>query len=200
MCNMLIHLLTEPIQQIFTQILDHFQDMIALNCCPITRASYTALVTDILSAMTDRGTALGQSPIGGTDSCNSSTVGFPSNSVFSTIPWKEFTVYLRQNSPRKPESALENAARSRCKLLVDSLGNNSRQERSPTVDIRQSIFTDHGIRGIPRGPEHSDQVLLQTGRFLADWAGTVDENSFVFRESIECWARALRLAQDENAV
>lgn len=189
----------EPIQQVFLQVLDHFHDMITLNHCPITRSSYIALVTDVLSSLTSEGTALERSPIEGTNSSNYSRVGVTSSPIFSTVEWESFTGYLHQNTPTMPEFALEDAAKSHLRSMVDSLGEQGGQTYSPMVKVCQSIFMHHGPRDFPEDPEDGDRILRQSGAFLADWSRTVDEESLALAERLECWARALTLAQDENA-
>ncbi|KAL9028305.1 MAG: hypothetical protein Q9196_003317 [Gyalolechia fulgens] len=189
----------EPIQRIFTQVVCRFQDMIMSNCCPITRSSYTALVADILSATTSHGTALERFLAGETDNCTSPSVFGTSGYMFSAAHWQSFTMYLCQDSPTKPEFALEDATKRRGRLLVESLGEQSEQKRSRMGNTSQYIFMDHGIRGIPKDPEHSDYILRQTGGLVADWSTRADQEPILFTERMECWARALRLAQDENA-
>ncbi|KAL8938210.1 MAG: hypothetical protein Q9216_004012 [Gyalolechia sp. 2 TL-2023] len=187
----------EPIHRIFTQVVDCFQDMIVLNRCPITRSSHTTLVADILSAMTSQGLALGRSLDGVIDSCTSPSIYGTSSEVFSMTHWESFKMYLYQESPRKPEFTLEDTAKSRCRLLADNLGKQDGQERSTMIDVSQSIFMDHGNRGTPTDPEHSNHILRQTGRFLGHWSATAEELD-LFTERVECWARALRLAQNDD--
>lgn len=174
--------------------------MVTLNCCPITRSSYTALVADILSAMTYQGTALERPFTEVTDSSNFPSVSGTSCKIFLTAHWESFTMYLSRKIPTKPEFALEDAAKSRCKLLVDSPDMQTRQERLASVDASQSIFMNYGTQDIPKDPEHSNHRLRQTGKFLADWSMTTAQEQVPFTERMECWARALRLAQDKNAV
>lgn len=155
--------------------------MITSNDCPITRAAYTALVGDVLEAAK-------------TDS--KSTEYF--KIIVAPKRWQALIDYVSAASSRGPEATLENTAKERCRVLLESF--NDGDVESSTPDITQTIFVDHGA-SVPRNPEHADQVLKRTGDFLVIQAVQAHKDQIMaIRQMISCWSKALRLAQDENAV
>ncbi|KAI4198847.1 MAG: hypothetical protein LQ350_004996 [Teloschistes chrysophthalmus] len=170
----------EATREILVRILDHFSTMITSNDCPITRAAYTALVGDVLEAAK-------------TDS--KSTEYF--KIIVAPKRWQALIDYVSAASSRGPEATLENTAKERCRVLLESF--NDGDVESSTPDITQTIFVDHGA-SVPRNPEHADQVLKRTGDFLVIQAVQAHKDQIMaIRQMISCWSKALRLAQDENA-
>ncbi|KAL8717206.1 MAG: hypothetical protein Q9225_005526 [Loekoesia sp. 1 TL-2023] len=189
----------EHVQHTLTQVLGRFQDMITLNCCPITRSSYTALVADILAAMTSQGTSCQRSGIGNTRGRDPSFFLNISNKVHSAVNGPEFVSYVRQPCPAGPAFALENEAKARCRSINDDLDEELGKHLPLKPGADPSIFMSYGFHGVPRDPEHSDYMLRRTGWFLADWSTTANQKLAISKERMECWARALKLAQNKNA-
>lgn len=157
--------------------------MISCNDCPITRAAYTALVGDVLEAA----------------KTDSKSPGY-SKMIVAPERWQALIEYVSTASSGGPAATLEDAAKQRCRVLLGSSNDNSGDVESSTSDITQTIFVVHGA-SVPRNPEHADQMLKRTGDLLAVQAVQAHEDQILaIWQMISCWSRALRLAQDENAV
>ncbi|KAL9581913.1 MAG: hypothetical protein Q9212_003607 [Teloschistes hypoglaucus] len=112
--------------------------------------------------------------------------------------WQALFEYVSTASSSGPDSTLEDAAKERCRVLLESSNDNSGDVESSTTVITETIFGDHGasVRG---NPEHADQILKRTGDFLVVQTVQAHEDQIMaIRQMISCWSRALRLAQDEN--
>lgn len=107
--------------------------------------------------------------------------------------WQEFMQYLFQPCPEDPAFALETAMKLRCRVLLDFQG----KEICLPIDSSQSIFASHGSL---EDPETSKHILRQTGTFLAHPTTVVDQSMDTNDRDLQCWVKALKLAQDENAV
>ncbi|KAI4113158.1 MAG: hypothetical protein LQ345_005799 [Seirophora villosa] len=80
----------------------------------------------------------------------------------------------------------------RCRVLLDCQS----KENCLPIDSSQSIFASHGSL---EDPETSESILRQTGTFLAHQTTAVDLSVDTNDRNLQCWVKALRLAQDENA-
>lgn len=173
--------------------------MISRNCCSLTRSSYIGLLAEILEAETGGGQHQGRSFV---------DVGRyhypfseePRKEGQSPRPWQAFVSYLHQPCPAGPCSASEEAAKLRCRRLVDRRDGKHREEYPLPVDDKQSIFRNPGSYTIAEEPDHSDHVLRQTGSYVASQVEAAEQRMSSTTETIKSWVRALTLAQDEEAV
>ncbi|KAI4087710.1 MAG: hypothetical protein LQ344_006595 [Seirophora lacunosa] len=173
----------ETAVNVFAYVLEQFPNMILSNCCPITRASYMSLVAQILEA------GAGEDKIWKRMSIN---VKEAQPSYSPPNLWQEFMQYLFQPCPEDPAFALETAMKLRCRVLLDFQG----KEICLPIDSSQSIFASHGSL---EDPETSKHILRQTGTFLAHPTTVVDQSMDTNDRDLQCWVKALKLAQDENA-
>lgn len=158
--------------------------MVLSNCCPITRASYMSLVAQILEAGTSEDNIWKRMSI---------NVNKVHSSYSPLYLWQDFKQYLLQPCPEDPAFALETAMKLRCRVLLDCQS----KENCLPIDSSQSIFASHGSL---EDPETSESILRQTGTFLAHQTTAVDLSVDTNDRNLQCWVKALRLAQDENAV
>ncbi|KAL8806723.1 MAG: hypothetical protein Q9182_001120 [Xanthomendoza sp. 2 TL-2023] len=119
-------------------------------------------------------------------------------SKLSSVEWQIFAKYLDEECPSGPAFALEAAAKDRFIPLLESIekGTKSKQWQIP---ISQTILVDIGKHGVFRNPEHADQMLRNTGYFLASSIRGGGELPVAPRPRIDAWSRALKLAQKEHA-
>ncbi|KAL8734098.1 MAG: hypothetical protein Q9181_003306 [Wetmoreana brouardii] len=181
---------------ILCKVLEHFEAMITSNVCPITRASYTALVADILEAIHDAGSSSVHPS--NVDNDTPDTVKRPEtfSRIGALVHWQGLTEYVGQDCSDKPQFALEGAAKHRCKPLIKRF-NISNSTSTSTPDIHRPNSTDHAC-AVPHNPEQSDQILRETGKLLGIKATQADRIPKI-NEELACWIRALKLAQDELA-
>lgn len=173
--------------------------MILRNCCSVTRSSYISLVAQMLEAETGGGQLSRRSSVD-VGRYRDPDSEEPHKEAQSPSPWQAFVLYLHQPCPAGPCSALEEAAKLRCKRLADHRDGKHMEESFLPVDDKQSIFRNPGSYIIPEEPKHSDHVLCQTGSFVASQVEAAEQGTSSTTESIRSWTRALALAQDEEAV
>ncbi|KAL8696436.1 MAG: hypothetical protein Q9201_007659 [Fulgogasparrea decipioides] len=183
-------------EDILCKVLEYFEAMIMSNLCPITRASYIALVADILEAIQEADSS--SVHFSNVDKDILDTVKCPQtlSRICASDHWQGLIEYVGQECSVKPQYALEDAAKHRCKSLVERL-NISNAINASTPVIHRPNSMDH-VRAVPHNPEQSDQILRDTGKLLGIKAAQAHRSPMV-DEELAYWIRALKLAQDELA-
>lgn len=164
---------------VFLEMLDHFQTTILDNRCPITRSTYITLLADMFEGISEDKFKF----------CNR----------YSSDGWQLFTQYIHEHCPEYPAFALEVAEKRRCRLLIRRF-EESVDGISVEPDISQTIFANMSDSGVPHHPEHADQMLRKTGRFMSSLIKEDINLTATVTEMIATWSRALQLALDDDAV
>lgn len=172
--------------------------MITENCCPITRSSFTALVADILEAISKDQLPSDLPPTAEKNGPNVRT-SVELRSRLISDNWRDFAEYLQQPCSAQPANALEAAAKGRCRSLVKSV-DDSIERRYGQIAISHTILVDLQSHGLPQNPAEADRMLTDTGRSLAFLSRGNEQLAGVNSSRVGSWSRALRLAQNEHAV
>ena len=187
----------EIVCRLLANVLMYSQEMVTLNYCPITRSSYTMLIADMLEALICKSKPFETSSIESGHDRNPSLSADIPNQIRAIDHWPEFVGYLYESCPADKSYALESDAKARCRALVDRFDEGDREKHALPVDASQSIYKEYTIF---EDPEHYDFTLRQTGALLANWPATADQEQVDYRNKMTYWTRALKLAQDQNAV
>ncbi|KAL8894426.1 MAG: hypothetical protein Q9192_004333, partial [Flavoplaca navasiana] len=112
--------------------------------------------------------------------------------------WQLFTHYLEEDCPENPAFALEVVAKRRCRRLVGKF-EETVDGNSVEPDISQTIFADMSASGVSHHPEHADQMLRKTGRFMSSLIKEDTNLTATVDAVVAAWSKALQLALDDNA-
>lgn len=175
--------------------------MVSTNSCPITRSSYTSLFSQILEAATGPDKSSSQPIVCTREKTHDSPAPIELfTEALNTDNWRYFTEYLRQPCPEKSAFAIENAAKALCRTLVDCIEQHCGKTSSPGFHPLPPTLLDYGLDRSPRDPEHSDHLLRESGKSMAMWLASTGWDSASTNEKLQCWARALKVAQGEGDV
>ncbi|KAL8899451.1 MAG: hypothetical protein Q9207_006199 [Kuettlingeria erythrocarpa] len=188
----------EAVQGVFAQIFEHFPTMISGNRCAITRSSYTNLLAQMLEAETGRDRVSGQTLVHVESHCYLTPEKLRMESQSARL-WQEFFSYLHQPCAPGPSSAWEEAAKLRCKILVDRRDGEPKMESFLPVNANRTIFKNRDNDSVPKDPQHSNHILCQTGNYMASQVEAADQAMSSITEDLRSWTRALALALDEEA-
>ncbi|KAI4089386.1 MAG: hypothetical protein LQ339_008555 [Xanthoria mediterranea] len=188
---------SQGLHAVLIQILKHFQIMIIGNPCPMTRSTYVTLLADILEAISKDEFAGGNCRTSEKYKWRPSTP-LKMSCKCSSEDWRLLTQYLHRDCPGNPAFALEVAAKRRCTPLVASF-DESAESSSQGPEIGHTIFADSRTSDGPCHPEHADQMLRLSGRFLASVTHSNDVSLAAVSTMTSSWSRALQLALDDHA-
>lgn len=164
----------------------------------MTRSTYVTLLADILEAISKDEFAGGNCRTSEKYKWRPSTP-LKMSCKCSSEDWRLLTQYLHRDCPGNPAFALEVAAKRRCTPLVASF-DESAESSSQGPEIGHTIFADSRTSDGPCHPEHADQMLRLSGRFLASVTHSNDVSLAAVSTMTSSWSRALQLALDDHAV
>ena len=179
--------------------MDGFNAMVLSNRCPITRATFVSIISDVLDALEDRGFFLEHAfEDHGLSDGLSRPIG-PVRTMLLSY-WADLIRYVKTESMQERQSGLEDAAKERCRLLIKRLSKHKHELDFAAPNISESIFADRGPYTVSSSPGQSDQLLRGTGKYLG-YRMTQDEvGTSGSSEMIRPWSKALKLAQAELTV
>ncbi|KAL8949925.1 MAG: hypothetical protein Q9222_004014 [Ikaeria aurantiellina] len=187
----------DTLRSVMCQTLNQFNSMISRNPCPITRASYTAFMADVIGAWEHAKYVCETLEDNNSEDDDDYSKPLPRHHAISPATWKAFTAYLRETPSEEPAFALERIAKDRCKSTVKRPPDHAAIFYSLSVKIEDTIFANLGDRQVPLNPDIADQMLRATGSYLALLPPNPEQTPFSRNEMLACWIRALKLAQDE---
>lgn len=164
----------------------------------MTRSTYITLLADILET-TSKDEFAGRNCRTTEKYMRRPATPLEMPSKCSLEDWRLLTRYLHQDCPGNSAFALEVAAKRRCTPLVASF-EESAESSSQGPEIGHTIFADSRTSDGPCHPEHADQMLRLSGRFLASFSHSNDIPLAAVSTMTSSWSRALQLALDDHAV